>query len=60
MSMPYVGNMQYISLKLDNPELTIAESVINADSICTEKISIMAKKNPARQVEPIINTFVSF
>lgn len=52
--------MQYISLKLDNPELTITESVINADNICTEKISIMAKKNPARQVEPIINTFVSY
>lgn len=52
--------MQYISLKLDRPELTIAESVINADNICAEKISIMAKKNPARQVEPIINIFVSF
>lgn len=33
---------------------------MNADSICAEKNSIITKKNPARQVEPIMNTFVSF
>ena len=52
--------MQYISRKLDRPKLIIDESVINADNICAENNSIIAKKNPARQVEPTINTFVSF
>ena len=34
--------------------------VIKADKICAGNISIIAKNNPARQVEPIINTFVKF